>query len=186
MEYLFEYNRDGSIAPNLLEGWSVSEDAKTYVLKVRKGVKWNNGDDFTAEDVARNIEGWCDKSVEGNSMAGRMASLIDPDTGKAAAGAIKVVSHKVELTCVASDITVIAGMADCPAAVVHSVFSVDIMATNPVPWVLAHSCQRATKWALRPRWLKTKRMIDGAILLGEPYRWNALSLSITEPTRWHL
>ena len=128
---MVEYNNDGSITPNLLEGWTANSDATKYTLNVRKGIKWNNGDDFTANDVARNIEGWCDKSVEGNSMAGRMASLIDADTGKAAAGAIKVTdSHTVELTCVASDITVIAGMADYPAAVVHSSFNPDTMGTS--------------------------------------------------------
>ena len=133
LEYLVEYNNDGSITPNLLESWSANADASKYTLNVRKGIKWNNGDDFTAEDVARNIEGWCDKSVEGNSMAGRMAALVDADTGKAAAGAIKVIDdHTVQLTCVASDITVIAGMADYPAAVVHSTFSVDTMGTNPI------------------------------------------------------
>ena len=64
---------------------------------------------------------WCDKAVEGNSMAGRMASLIDPATEKAGANAIKIIdSHTVQLNCLASDITIIAGMADYPAAVVHS------------------------------------------------------------------
>src|SRR5262245_17715197 len=37
------------LAPSLAESWSASEDALTYEFVVRKGAKFHNGDEVTAE-----------------------------------------------------------------------------------------------------------------------------------------
>ncbi len=125
LEYLVEYSSDGSFTPMLLSGWEVNDDASQYTLMVRQGITWNNGEDFTADDVARNIARWCDKGAEGNSMAGRMASLIDEASGQASEGAITVDGNNVILKLNSSDITIIPGMADYPAAIVHSSYDAD-------------------------------------------------------------
>ncbi|RYH03430.1 ABC transporter substrate-binding protein [Salipiger sp. IMCC34102] len=132
LEYLVEYNNDGTFTPMLLESWTLNDDATEYRLNVRPRVTWNDGTPFTAADVARNIEGWCDRSVPGNSMAGRFAALIDDETGRAIEGAIVVIDETtLRLTLPASDITLIASMSDYPAAIVPEGFDAATMLESP-------------------------------------------------------
>ncbi len=132
LEYLVEYQRDGALEPMLLEGWEVNEDATLYTLRVRRGVTWNDGTPFTSADVAYNLRRWCEQNVEGNSMASRMSSLIDAETGEARDGAIEVPDeYTVVLNLIDPDITLIAGFSDYPAAIVQDGFSGDPM-DNPI------------------------------------------------------
>ncbi len=46
----------GPLVPGLAESWSVSEDGKTYTLKMRDGVKFHSGNPVTAEDAAWSLQ----------------------------------------------------------------------------------------------------------------------------------
>jgi peptide/nickel transport system substrate-binding protein len=54
-ESLLTYDEDFNPQPLLATEWTVAEDGLRYWFKLREGVKWHDGKDFTAEDVAFSI-----------------------------------------------------------------------------------------------------------------------------------
>lgn len=55
-ETLTKINSDGSVSPLLAESWEVSPDLKTYTFRLRKGVKFQNGEPFNAQSVKFSFE----------------------------------------------------------------------------------------------------------------------------------
>lgn len=49
-------DKEGNYVPQLAEKFEISEDSLVYTFYLRKGVKFHNGEDFTAEDVEYTIE----------------------------------------------------------------------------------------------------------------------------------
>lgn len=50
-ETLTKIRPDGSVTPLLAESWEVSPDLTTYTFKLRKGIKFHNGEPFNAQAV---------------------------------------------------------------------------------------------------------------------------------------
>jgi ABC-type transport system substrate-binding protein len=54
---------DPELVPDLAESWEISNQGKTIVLKLRRGVRWHNkppvnGREFISEDVRATFQGW--------------------------------------------------------------------------------------------------------------------------------
>lgn len=54
-ESLLTYDKDFNPQPLLATEWKVAPDGLRYWFKLREGVKWHDGKDFTADDVAFSI-----------------------------------------------------------------------------------------------------------------------------------
>jgi peptide/nickel transport system substrate-binding protein len=59
------------VEPGLAETWDVSEDGLVYTFNLRQGVKWHDGEDFTADDVVFTYHTMLKKDI-GSYMASTM------------------------------------------------------------------------------------------------------------------
>lgn len=61
-EGLVRWSVDGSeVIPNIAESWEVLGDGREYIFKLREGMRWSDGEPFTADDIVF----WWDR-VENN------------------------------------------------------------------------------------------------------------------------
>lgn len=68
---LMDLSNTFEVSPELAESWSSNEDATEWTFKLRRGVKWHDGSDFTAADVVYTYR-----------------RLIDPASGSEAAATL--------------------------------------------------------------------------------------------------
>jgi len=62
-EGLVQWDENNRLVPNLAERWEVSEDGRTYTFYLKRGVKFHNGREVTAEDFKYSIERSCDPEL---------------------------------------------------------------------------------------------------------------------------
>jgi len=95
-DYLTRTTADNVTHPWLLERWKPSDDLKTWTLTLRKGIKWSNGDELTADHVVWNISRWLDEKT-GSSILGLFSSfmMVSYDTGTKDSAGKAVMGNKI-------------------------------------------------------------------------------------------
>lgn len=80
-ECLLTADENGVLKPSLAASWEVSKDGLQYTLKLRKGVKFHNGKEMTAEDVIWSMQYTMDpkNAAYGRASFQSVASLAAPD-----------------------------------------------------------------------------------------------------------
>ncbi len=82
LEGLTKINVDGRITPLLAESWVMDPDGKTYTFKLRKGVKFSDGEAFDSSDVKFSFERAKDEKSTNKSKRAvfdNISSISTPD-----------------------------------------------------------------------------------------------------------
>ncbi len=67
-EGLFRFNTSAGIEPNVAKGFEVSDDATVYTIHLREGMKWSDGEPFTAEDCVWFYNVVCLNKLDGKGV----------------------------------------------------------------------------------------------------------------------
>ena len=144
LEGLTKIGMNGAVTPLLAESWSMDPDGKTYTFKLRKGVKFQDGEAFDSSDVKFSFERAKDEKSTNKSKRAvfdNISSISTPDP------------HTVILVLNNADGNFLFRMGE-NTAVILDPKSADGTATKPVgtgPYTLTDwkkgSSVTLTKWA---------------------------------------
>jgi len=65
----------GQYHPQMLEGWTISDDKLTYTFRLRDGLTWSDGAPVTAEDCVASIRRWAKREAFGALLMKATQSL---------------------------------------------------------------------------------------------------------------
>ena len=68
-DLLFGVTRNLAPKPQMAEGYTLSDDGRTYLIKLREGLKFHNGEPVRAQDCAQSLMRWSSRDTMGQTLA---------------------------------------------------------------------------------------------------------------------
>jgi peptide/nickel transport system substrate-binding protein len=75
-EYLAFSDKDLKLRPVLAESWSPNSDGSVWTFKIRQGVKFNDGNAMTVDDVVATFNRLADPSIKGNNALSNFKGVL--------------------------------------------------------------------------------------------------------------
>ncbi len=66
---LFGIDNKGGIKPQMAEGYTVSDDGRSYLIRLREGLKFHNGEPVRAQDCIQSLIRWSSREAVGQTAA---------------------------------------------------------------------------------------------------------------------
>ncbi|MFA5027493.1 MAG: ABC transporter substrate-binding protein [Candidatus Methylomirabilota bacterium] len=145
-ENLLAFDAKYQVVPQLAERWEISKDGKVYTFHLRKGVKFHNGREMTAEDVRASIERFRKIAPRRNELADvAKLEVVDSST-------VRMTLNKVNAAFLAIIANPICQLAILPKEAVENkaLTKADLVGTGPYKFV---------EW-IPDRWVRLVRFAD--------------------------
>lgn len=145
-ENLLTFDAKFQIAPQLAERWEMSKDGKVYTFYLRKGVKFHNGKEMTAEDVRASVERFRAIAPRRNELDGlSRLEVVSPFV-------VRMTLSKPDAAFLAAIANPICQLAILPKEAVEGrpINKADIVGTGPFKFV---------EW-IPDRWVRVARFPD--------------------------
>ncbi len=66
---LFGVNAAQQAQPQMADGYTISDDGRTYLIKLREGLRWHDGEPVRAQDCAASLARWAVRNTFGQTAA---------------------------------------------------------------------------------------------------------------------
>jgi len=145
-ENLVAFDAKFQVVPQLAEKWEIGKDGKVYTFFLRKGVKFHNGREMTAEDVRASIERFRKVAPRRNELDDIVkVEVVDPTT-------IRLTLKQVNAAFLAALANPICQLAIMPREAVEGkpINKADLIGTGPFKFV---------EW-VPDRWVRLARFAD--------------------------